>query len=1020
MHLPLGPRIPRPVRPTVGGSATGCQAGRYDPTAWETRPALSSVSDRRGTVTWSFSENSEAPEEGRAPCAAPAGIGRNATIERLWEAVTSATGPAVQLVRGEVGAGRTTVFAALAERLRSTYAVYQVACQPGDHLTPGLLAHRLLLALHQPAPSPASPAESAADARPPQDPPQPRPDPRGDAETLLGLFDRSLRGRGPAVILIDDAQHADPESVSLLRSVVSGLGSPRLLMSVAPVRCGWPAEQQAERAALTPLYDSRAVGITDLPPLTAPDIARILAVRLHAVPDEDLVAEVHRLSGGNAAAVTAAAGGLAESGMVRVLIGHAQLVAHARILVLPDDDRFVRTLRGLGDVVWRVAKALSLLEHMGATTARLIATATGLPDRTVGEALHRLVRYGFVIGPDGGRAAHAGGWAFRIPLVARAMRARLGPYERRVTSAIAVRALWARPSTAAGGAPEGNGRGGPAAHDAYLADRILDAGTLLERERAARELFRVAERLRTTHGRRAWDWLRTAVELADDPAPGISAVLAHASDAVHRGDSHVVEETATTLVRAHPLDALTRHTLAAVEITKLAATGDLAGLDARHRAHTAVVDRDSAVLAVLSASLLGLWSEVRDLVARTGLDQHPHPPQRAFGAALAATAMAVAGEPAAVYQSLRNPPERDAGPPWATGVFGALLHQCEALLAMGDVKTLTAFLDERRLTVDRLPPQDVFLYQFLRGDWREAMANARRLLVNALPTERVPVSALVPARASTMLLAQGWPSRAKAVLDIARSVSTPMAHLLDADEAAAHLFLGRADDARETLRRGLAQASESGYVLGTGPLWSALAVTEAAEGRPDAAVSCLGRLRRAVAADGEGGRLLYLRTRMEAVRLSPALRKASDDTASDGPEAVAVARAWGQPYETARTLLAAAAAPRAKPRGAHLLREAYDRFGQLDALLWRHRTRMAMKDAGITVPDRRRAAQEMDLLLARLVAEGLTNRQLAAALSLSETSVSSRLNRLFRRVGLRSRVELTAAVTMGDPLFDLG
>ncbi|XUL93695.1 LuxR C-terminal-related transcriptional regulator [Streptomyces galilaeus] len=93
-----------------------------------------------------------------------------------------------------------------------------------------------------------------------------------------------------------------------------------------------------------------------------------------------------------------------------------------------------------------------------------------------------------------------------------------------------------------------------------------------------------------------------------------------------------------------------------------------------------------------------------------------------------------------------------------------------------------------------------------------------------------------------------------------------------------------------------------------------------------------------------------------------------------------------------------------------LLREAYDLFGQCGAALERFHTRAAMRAAGITVPGRRQATVESEQLLATLIAEGLTNRQIAVVLRLTEDAVANRLSRLFARTGLRSRTEVVTAV----------
>ncbi|WP_030107291.1 LuxR C-terminal-related transcriptional regulator, partial [Actinoalloteichus caeruleus] len=57
---------------------------------------------------------------------------------------------------------------------------------------------------------------------------------------------------------------------------------------------------------------------------------------------------------------------------------------------------------------------------------------------------------------------------------------------------------------------------------------------------------------------------------------------------------------------------------------------------------------------------------------------------------------------------------------------------------------------------------------------------------------------------------------------------------------------------------------------------------------------------------------------------------------------------------------------------------------------------------------------ENELLLAVLVTEGLSNRELATALQTSEKSVEGRLTRLFAKGGYGSRVDLAAAMLTGE------
>jgi DNA-binding NarL/FixJ family response regulator len=65
------------------------------------------------------------------------------------------------------------------------------------------------------------------------------------------------------------------------------------------------------------------------------------------------------------------------------------------------------------------------------------------------------------------------------------------------------------------------------------------------------------------------------------------------------------------------------------------------------------------------------------------------------------------------------------------------------------------------------------------------------------------------------------------------------------------------------------------------------------------------------------------------------------------------------------------------------------------------------------VPGRRQAVAENERLLAQLVAEGLSNKQIAGLLPTSVKSVEGRLTRLFSRGGYTSRAQLAAAVSDG-------
>jgi DNA-binding CsgD family transcriptional regulator len=115
------------------------------------------------------------------------------------------------------------------------------------------------------------------------------------------------------------------------------------------------------------------------------------------------------------------------------------------------------------------------------------------------------------------------------------------------------------------------------------------------------------------------------------------------------------------------------------------------------------------------------------------------------------------------------------------------------------------------------------------------------------------------------------------------------------------------------------------------------------------------------------------------------------------------------PFHHARTLLALGRTQRrAKKRAAAraTLEEALARFETLGAPLWAEQTRAELARIGGRAPSRGDLT-EAERRIAGLVAEGQTNREVAAALFLTVHSVETALTRIYRKLGVHSRSELT-------------
>ena len=91
------------------------------------------------------------------------------------------------------------------------------------------------------------------------------------------------------------------------------------------------------------------------------------------------------------------------------------------------------------------------------------------------------------------------------------------------------------------------------------------------------------------------------------------------------------------------------------------------------------------------------------------------------------------------------------------------------------------------------------------------------------------------------------------------------------------------------------------------------------------------------------------------------------------------------------------------------LRAALDVFDDLGAAPWAEQVRTELRASGETVRRRDAARDELtpqELQVALLACEGKTNRDIGLALFLSPKTIEAHLGRVYRKLGIHSRVEL--------------
>lgn len=142
---------------------------------------------------------------------------------------------------------------------------------------------------------------------------------------------------------------------------------------------------------------------------------------------------------------------------------------------------------------------------------------------------------------------------------------------------------------------------------------------------------------------------------------------------------------------------------------------------------------------------------------------------------------------------------------------------------------------------------------------------------------------------------------------------------------------------------------------------------------------------------------------------------APDETAGSALRAALDADLAAWPFERARLQLTYGEwLRRRRPRQARpVLRAAAETFDALGALPWADRARAELRASG---ESRRRPDDGIDQLtpqelqVARLVTEGLSNREIAGRLFLSPRTVSTHLYRIYPKVGIGSRAELAGVM----------
>ncbi|MFI0470642.1 AAA family ATPase [Saccharopolyspora sp. 5N102] len=840
--------------------------------------------------------------------------GREELITRVLEVCTGRPGRPLVVITGPAGIGRSRVLAQLRARLSELdVSTADVRVSAGDRDFPGLVGR-----IADELGAPPVRGESGAAA-------------------VRRLSSAPVRG-GRLVVLIDDAHRLDPEC---LPAALDALAGDRITFV-----CTATTPNDGSGGDLAPLRARGLVHEERLRPLPVSAVDHILTSLLGAKPAPGLAAELRDACRGVPALVHAAIEGYLAADRLRVVDRRAHLIGTGAPR-LPITHPLFAALRD--PATWPVAKALSVLHPLGEAAPALIAATAGIGEDEVLDVLRELRASGVV--------AFRNGWRFRVPMLAAFLTACLGPYERSRSAQLAVTAIWERAATCP--------------NDGYLPDRIVDAGRLVDAERAAAELLAHGEA--APEDARAVRWRWAACGLIADPARRAAALHRHSVLSAQHQRLAPAAEAAEAALRDHQdwIAADSLQELQIIATAGLASNGYTAALrDIAAAGWHSGGEATRLVTRAAALCLLDRWSDARDeLLAGHGTWHAGGTGPAAFGQALTEAAVAVAGGTAPT-----------AAPP-----------------AVEAARTLLQALG---LGSPDAPADGGTVRAARSGQWDRSLDLARSAIATASLHGDPPGQAAMFREMATILTARGRLNRARAAIEDARSRHLLLPHRLALPEALLDLTIGEHQQSRAVVEQALTAAAETGAIAGTEELWLHIAELESRRGNQDAAKLCAERIEQIAdelgTAEAHQNRLLA-RVFVEG---------ASDAAA----EVLQLAAEQDRPFEFATTVTAVAERGFADRK---LLLAAYEAFGELGALIPRARLRLLMRTRNVAVPGRNATVAENERLLATLITEGLTNSQVATVLGTSEKSVEGRLTRFFQRTGYRSRAELATATLRG-------
>ena len=904
-------------------------------------------------------------------------------------------GSACVLIRGEAGIGKTRLATEVLERAAGVgHRTLTGRADEFDRGIPYAVFRDVLARLHQPSAELDGLREGLDAGAGAQG---------GPADAHLQLVFaraveafRELTAGSPTVLLIEDAHLADADSLALV-ALLTRLGELELLTlaTLRPTATG-PA-RELERLMERMAADGRGA-VVDLEPLDRHDVQALVGATLGAVPDDRLVNAAFEQSRGNPFLTAESMRTLRESGAVQLEHGRAHLRGESGP---PANTALLARVFGTDDEAVRLAKVVSAFGRFELRHLPLAARLTGQSEDEVSETFDRLVRAHLLIrGRDGG-------FEFAHGIVRDAVYDELGPAERRKLHGAIAAELG------------GERRSGAPLDIAELATHVAESADPGD-DHAVEVLLEAGRTVSVTAPLVAAEHYARGADLLPRESPRRAQALALRARALHIG-SRATEAAAAgrAALEQLPPGPVRRSTVALV-VNGLSIAGRIA------EALEVIDDElarepDPGPLLAQRVHMLqsaGRWDAALEQLPAALEQYRSGEPRNLIAASHLAVYAGDVGDMALFDEFLADLESWTESGPAGRRVVA---HETIALVERrpGVVASLERHLEAAKALRPNPAASSIgghyetglALRLVLRGEWDEALELCRNASFELEQRGAAILSQALHMAECEILIDRGAvdeaTSIARALVSLTEEMTTPVTLV----GARVRRALGKSGEAIDLLAAQRQRSRERRTTWRRPELLAELAETLAAEERLDEAREVAEEVAEAASRP----------CRFEWRLMAPRLRALLWDDEDAAASYLAVAQEEGIRFEEARARLVLGSLD---VDAREHLTKAYRTFDALGAGPWRRRAANALRTRGITVP--RPAKREggvltdVEVQLVRLVRDGLTNKQIAAALHYSPKTVEVYLSRIYAKTQCSSRVELVRALEGGTVELPVG